>query len=92
MRKLTYRSEYNSIKNEYGSINAISHMLRTPITRILGCTHLLNTGDLNAKQKRYTQNIETSMQQLLSIIDYLTGELDQCQQAKKRQRLIPKQQ
>ena len=62
-------SNFNSIKTEYGTANAVSHMLRTPITCILGFNHLLNSTQLTDQQKEYTQNIEKSTLQLLSALD-----------------------
>lgn len=50
----------------------MSHEFRTPLNSIIGCSELLKGelfGPLNAKQKRYLQNILQSGKHLLALID-----------------------
>ena len=51
---------------------AISHELRTPLNSILGFSDILqNTANLDERQKRYVQNIQTSGQSLMVQINDL---------------------
>lgn len=53
-------------------IGHVSYELRTPLTAIIGFTELLGSqhlGDLNDKQREYLQDISSSSNDLLSIID-----------------------
>jgi signal transduction histidine kinase/CheY-like chemotaxis protein len=47
----------------------MSHEIRTPMNGILGVLDLINRTDLNAKQYRYVQIIESSARGLLTIIN-----------------------
>jgi signal transduction histidine kinase/CheY-like chemotaxis protein len=47
----------------------MSHEIRTPMNGILGVLDLINRTDLNAKQYRYVQIIESSSRGLLTIIN-----------------------
>lgn len=58
------------VKNQF--IGHISYELRTPLTNIIGFTELLasqHIGELNHKQREYLQDITSSSNTLLSIID-----------------------
>ena len=47
----------------------MSHEIRTPMNGIIGVVELLSRTQLNAKQQRYTQTVETSARGLLTIIN-----------------------
>lgn len=70
-----HNTKYSHIENKYGAANAASHMLRTPITCILGFSQLLNSTNLTTEQKEYVQNIEQSTHQLLSVLDCVIGRI-----------------
>lgn len=58
------------MKNQF--IGHVSYELRTPLTNIIGFTELLGSphlGELNGKQREYLQDISSSSNTLLSIID-----------------------
>lgn len=58
------------VKNQF--IGHVSYELRTPLTNIIGFTDLLGSahlGTLNEKQREYLQDISSSSNTLLSIID-----------------------
>ncbi|MCG6155846.1 ATP-binding protein [Rubinisphaera margarita] len=60
--------EMNKLKNEF--LATMSHELRTPLNSILGFSDVLGSAsNLNDKQKRYLQNISTSGQRLLTLIN-----------------------
>lgn len=60
--------EMNKIKNEF--LATMSHELRTPLNSILGFSDVLAVADnLNDKQKKYLQNIQTSGNNLLALIN-----------------------
>jgi PAS domain S-box-containing protein len=49
---------------------AVSHELRTPLNSVLGFAQMLEGGDpLNAKQRRYVENIRTSGEHLLDLVN-----------------------
>ncbi len=53
-------------------IASMSHELRTPLNAVLGFAEMLaeeSVGELNAKQKRFSENIITSGKQLLRLIN-----------------------
>ena len=79
-----YNRNYKNISEHYGSINAINHILRTPITCILGFSHGLSTTHLTTAQKQYTQNIETSTYHLLTAIDFLIKEVSKHKSKSRR--------
>ena len=59
----------NRLKSEFHA--SMSHELRTPLTAIIGCAELLKEetyGSLNAKQRRYAQDIYEAARHLLSLI------------------------
>ena len=65
-------AEANRAKNQF--LTAMSHELRTPLSAILGFSELLDLrlyGDLNEKQKKYVQQIVTSGNHLLDLINDL---------------------
>lgn len=47
----------------------ISHEIRSPINAIVGLTHLAEQADLPAEKTKWLGKIETSTQQLLSVIN-----------------------
>lgn len=58
------------LKNQF--IGHVSYELRTPLTNIIGFTEMLRSsylGDLNDKQREYLQDISSSSNTLLAIID-----------------------
>ena len=58
------------LKNQF--IGHVSYELRTPLTNIIGFTEMLRSsylGDLNDKQREYLQDISSSSNTLLTIID-----------------------
>ncbi|TWT64501.1 Signal transduction histidine-protein kinase BarA [Rubinisphaera italica] len=60
--------EMNKLKNEF--LATMSHELRTPLNSILGFSDVLKSAsNLEDKQKRYLENISTSGQRLLSLIN-----------------------
>ena len=53
-------------------LSMMSHELRTPLNSVIGFAQLLGTkefGELTARQRRYADNIQSSGQHLLSIVD-----------------------
>ena len=63
--------EADHIKTDF--VGLVSYELRSPLTNIVGFTHLLadqaRTGPLTDKQRDYTQHIMTSSQALMAIVD-----------------------
>lgn len=60
----------NKLKDDF--LATISHELRTPLNSILGFSDILqNTANLDERQKRYVQNIQTSGQSLMVQINDL---------------------
>lgn len=60
----------NKLKDDF--LATISHELRTPLNSILGFSDILqSTANLNDRQKRYVQNIQTSGQSLMVQINDL---------------------
>ena len=57
------------------SKHMVSHVLRTPITCILGFSHILNSTDLTPKQKECLENIDKSAYQLLAATELLVKNL-----------------
>ncbi len=71
MEKNDALEEADKIKTDF--VSQVSYELRSPLTNIVGFTHLLadqqRTGPLNDKQRDYTAHIMTSSQVLMTIID-----------------------
>ncbi len=65
-----------------------SHEIRTPMNAILGFTKLLLKGELTDKQKQYIQNIETSAENLLVIVNDIL-DLSQIEHGKLNIERIP---
>ncbi len=62
--------EADHIKTDF--VGLVSYELRSPLTNIVGFTHLLadpRTGPLNDKQRDYTGHIMSSSQALMAIVD-----------------------
>src|SRR5262245_38599414 len=60
--------ESNRLKSDF--LATMSHELRTPLNSILGFSDVLGGSDqLNDKQKRWVQNIQSSGQKLLNLIN-----------------------
>jgi len=57
----------NRAKSEF--IATISHEIRTPMNAVLGMTDLLKLTQLTRKQRSYIQNIQSSGDMLLSLVD-----------------------
>jgi signal transduction histidine kinase len=60
--------EMNRLKSDF--LATMSHELRTPLNSIIGFSEVLTENkDLNEKQRRYAQNIQTSGKMLLGMIN-----------------------
>lgn len=59
--------ESNRLKSDF--LATISHELRTPLNSILGFSEVLQSSQLNDKQQRWVNNIQTSGERLLSLIN-----------------------
>ncbi|CAN5720480.1 ATP-binding protein [soil metagenome] len=60
--------EMNRLKSDF--LATMSHELRTPLNSIIGFSEVLSGNDqLNEKQRRYAQNIQTSGKMLLGMIN-----------------------
>jgi len=60
--------EMNNLKNDF--LTTMSHELRTPLNSILGFSDVLaGSPNVNEKQKRYLQNIQTAGKDLLTMIN-----------------------
>ena len=57
------------IKNKEKFLSHASHELRTPMTAIIGLTHLVLENELPKFQREYIQKIENSAQHLIDIIN-----------------------
>lgn len=76
--------QLNRFKDEF--LACISHELKTPLTAVLGLSHLLKNqalGQLNQRQARYTHLIHESSRHLMAIVNDIldltrieTGQLD----------------
>lgn len=61
----------NSLRSKDQFVANISHEIRTPLNAIIGMNHLLNETGLTEKQHSYAEAIETSSQNLLTIVNDL---------------------
>ncbi|MDR3493755.1 MAG: PAS-domain containing protein [Ancalomicrobiaceae bacterium] len=73
-RALTEKAEalMEADRTKTDFVGLVSYELRSPLTNIIGFAHLLDDprfGDLNEKQRDYTQHIMTSSQALMAIVD-----------------------
>ncbi|MFK5938098.1 MAG: ATP-binding protein [Sulfurimonas sp.] len=59
----------NEIKNKEKFLSHASHELRTPMTAIMGLTHLVLENELPKFQREYIQKIDDSAQHLIHIIN-----------------------
>ena len=59
------------VKEKEKFLSYTSHELRTPMTAIIGLTHLVLEDDLSKTQKDFIQKIESSAQHILSIVNDL---------------------
>ena len=71
LRRLAARSAAASAANAAKSafLANMSHEIRTPMTGIIGMAQLVQRTDLNARQRNYVQQIETSAVSLLSVLN-----------------------
>jgi PAS domain S-box-containing protein len=61
----------NSLRSKDQFVANISHEIRTPLNAIIGMNQLLNETGLTEKQHSYAEAIETSSQNLLTIVNDL---------------------
>lgn len=67
MRDVTHFKELDEMKSEF--VATVSHDLRAPLTFMRGYTNMLGmVGDLNARQRDYTQRILEGVEQMNSLI------------------------
>jgi two-component system sensor histidine kinase/response regulator len=69
IQKEQFKQLYKEMKNKENFLSHASHELRTPMTAIMGLTHLVLEGDLAPYQKDYVQKIESSAKNLLNIVN-----------------------
>jgi PAS domain S-box-containing protein len=67
MRDVTHFKELDEMKSEF--VATVSHDLRAPLTFMRGYTNMLSmVGDLNARQRDYTQRILEGIEQMNALI------------------------
>ncbi len=64
-----FKKLHMEMKNKENFLTHASHELRTPMTAIMGLTHIVLEGDLSKVQKDYIFRIENSANNLLNIIN-----------------------
>jgi two-component system NtrC family sensor kinase len=70
LHDITYLKKLDRIKSDF--VNTVSHDLRSPLTAILGYADLIErTGEINDLQKEFISRIQTSVQNITSLVDDL---------------------
>jgi two-component system NtrC family sensor kinase len=70
LHDISYLKKLNEVKTEF--VNNVSHDLRTPLTSIMGYVELLKrVGDVNEKQTEFIERIQSSIRQIISLIQEL---------------------
>ncbi len=70
MQDITYLKELDRIKSDF--VNTISHDLRSPLTAIQGYIELVRrVGPLTEQQQEFTRRIQTSVQNITTLINDL---------------------
>lgn len=70
MHDITHLKKLDRIKTDF--VNTVSHDLRSPLTAILGFSELIErTGSINSTQKDYIRRVQSSVQNITTLIDDL---------------------
>jgi len=70
LHDITYLKKLDHIKSDF--VNTVSHDLRSPLTAILGYVELIErTGQINELQKEFISRVQTSVQNITSLVDDL---------------------
>ena len=70
MHDITHLKKLDRIKTDF--VNTVSHDLRSPLTAILGFSELIErTGSINSTQKDYIRRVQSSVQNITTLVDDL---------------------
>ncbi|OQX65450.1 MAG: hypothetical protein B5M51_00710 [Anaerolinea sp. 4484_236] len=70
MQDISYLKELDRLKDDF--VHTVSHDLRSPLTAVLGYAELLERiGELNDQQKEFVRRIQTSVQDITSLVNDL---------------------
>ncbi|MCP4142625.1 MAG: GAF domain-containing protein [Chloroflexi bacterium] len=70
MQDISYLKELNRLKDDF--VHTVSHDLRSPLTAVLGYAELLErVGTLNDQQKEFIRRIQSSVEDITSLINDL---------------------
>ncbi len=70
MHDITHLKKLDQIKSDF--VNTVSHDLRSPLTAILGFSELIErAGPVNATQKDFIHRVQSSVQNITSLVDDL---------------------